>query len=49
MEDKKLLPLKKQYLEYLEIEKNRSLKTLENYDRYLTRFLIFWRKKMIKN
>jgi site-specific recombinase XerD len=45
MEDKKLLPLKKQYLEYLEIEKNRSLKTLENYDRYLTRFFNFLAEK----
>ena len=31
--------LKRQYLEYLEIEKGRSLKTIENYDRYLTRFI----------
>lgn len=30
-----------QYLEYLEIEKNRSQKTLENYDHYLKRFLDF--------
>lgn len=30
--------LKKQFLEYLEIERGRSLKTVENYDRYLTRF-----------
>ncbi len=30
---------KRQFLEYLEIEKGRSLKTVENYDRYLTRFL----------
>ena len=27
------------FLEYLEIEKNRSLKTIENYDRYIRRFL----------
>jgi len=33
--------LKIQYLEYLEIEKNRSAKTLENYGRYLDRFLQF--------
>ena len=36
------LPLKelqRQFLEYLEIEKNRSPKTIENYDRYLHRFL----------
>lgn len=29
---------KKEFLEYLEIEKGRSLKTVENYDRYLRRF-----------
>ncbi len=33
--------LKRQYLEHLEIEKGRSLKTIANYERYLTRFLIF--------
>ena len=33
--------LKKQFLEYLEIEKGRSVKTIENYDRYLKRFLGF--------
>ena len=33
--------LKIQYLEHLEIEKNRSEKTLENYGRYLDRFLGF--------
>ena len=36
-----LKDLKIQYLEYLEIEKNRSQKTLENYGRYLDRFLQF--------
>jgi site-specific recombinase XerD len=30
--------LKQEFLEYLEIEKGRSLKTVENYDRYLSRF-----------
>lgn len=34
-----LQKLKRQFLEYVEIEKGRSLKTVENYDRYLTRFL----------
>lgn len=34
-----LKDLKNQFLEYLEIEKGRSIKTIENYDRYLTRFL----------
>ncbi len=33
--------LKRDFLEYTEIEKGRSLKTVENYDRYLTRFLKF--------
>lgn len=31
--------LKKDYLEYLEVERNRSLKTIENYEHYLVRFL----------
>ena len=30
---------KRQFLEYIEIEKGRSLKTVENYDRYLSRFI----------
>jgi site-specific recombinase XerD len=33
--------LKRQFLEYIEIEKGRSLKTVENYDRYLTGFFAF--------
>ncbi len=33
--------LKQQFLEHLEIEKGRSLKTVENYDRYLKRFIGF--------
>ncbi len=33
--------LKKEFLEHLEIEKGRSLKTVENYDRYIKRFLEF--------
>lgn len=36
-----LKQLKTQFLEYVEIEKGRSLKTIENYDHYLTRFLNF--------
>lgn len=31
--------LKTEFLEHLEIERGRSVKTIENYDRYLTRFL----------
>jgi site-specific recombinase XerD len=34
-----LARLKKEYLEYLEIEKNCSKKTIENYNHYLERFL----------
>jgi len=33
--------LKRRFLEYMEIEKGRSVKTIENYDRYLTRFFQF--------
>lgn len=36
-----LLELKNQFLEYIEIEKGRAIKTSENYDRYLTTFLGF--------
>jgi len=38
-----------QFLEYLEIEKNKSQKTLENYDHYLKRFLDFSKIKDPKN
>ncbi|MFA6415865.1 MAG: tyrosine-type recombinase/integrase [Candidatus Paceibacterota bacterium] len=31
--------LKREFLEYMEIERGRSLKTVENYDRYLTRLI----------
>jgi site-specific recombinase XerD len=37
--------LKRQFLEYVEIERGRSLKTVENYDRYLTRFFKFLESK----
>ena len=33
--------LKTDYLEHLEIEQNRSQKTIQNYDQYLTRLLDF--------
>ncbi len=36
-----LKALKTQFLEYIEIEKGRSLKTVENYDHYLSVFLNF--------
>ncbi len=40
-----LKELKSQFLEYLEIEKGRGVKTVENYDRYLNRFLSFAKVK----
>ncbi|MDO8520986.1 MAG: tyrosine-type recombinase/integrase [bacterium] len=36
---------KRRFLEYTEIEKGRSLKTVENYDHYLSRFLAFAKVK----
>jgi site-specific recombinase XerD len=39
------MELKTQFLEYLEIERGRSVKTVENYDRYLTRFFDFTKVK----
>ncbi|HVV14799.1 MAG TPA: site-specific tyrosine recombinase/integron integrase [Candidatus Paceibacterota bacterium] len=41
MAQSELSKLKTEFLEYLEIEKGRSVKTVENYDRYLNRFLAF--------
>ncbi len=38
--------LKQEFLEYIEIERGRSVKTVENYDRYLTRF---FKNQEIKN
>lgn len=40
-----LVELKRQFLEYLEIERGRSVKTVENYDRYLMRFFDFAKVK----
>jgi site-specific recombinase XerD len=39
----------KEYLDYLEIEKNRSVKTRENYERYLTAFFSHGRIKKISD
>ncbi len=36
-----LVDLKREFLEYLEITRGRSLKTIENYDLYLSRFIEF--------
>ena len=44
-----ILELKKQFLEYLEIEKGRAVKTVENYDRYLKRFFAFAKISEPKN
>jgi site-specific recombinase XerD len=40
-----LKQLKTEFLEYIEIEKGRGIKTVENYDRYLSRFLNFAKVK----
>ena len=39
--EKDLKKLVNDYLEYLEIERNRASKTIENYGRYLNRFVQF--------
>lgn len=39
--------LKREFLEYIEITKGRSVKTIENYDRYLSRFIEFTKAKSI--
>lgn len=41
--------LKQQFLEYVEIEKGRSVKTVENYDHYLRRFLAFSKARIPKD
>jgi len=41
--------LKRQFLEHLEIEKGSSLKTIENYERYLNRFFEFGKIKNPKD
>jgi len=41
--------LKSDFLEYLEIERGRSLKTVENYNRYISRFLEFTKAKSPKD
>jgi len=44
-----LKELKTQFLEYVEIEKGSAMRTVENYDHYLTRFLDFVQKSGVKN
>jgi site-specific recombinase XerD len=41
--------LKREFLEYLEIERGRSLKTINNYDHYLSRFIDFTQIKNPKD
>ena len=41
--------LKRNFLEYIEISKGRAVKTVENYDHYLTRFLEFSKAKTPKD
>lgn len=45
----KIEQLKREFLEYLEIEKGSSLKTVENYNRYLIRFFKFGKIKNPKD
>jgi len=40
-----ILEAKQQFLEYVEIEKGRSLNTVRNYDQYITRFIVFTKLK----
>ena len=44
-----LKSLKQQFLEYIEIERGRSLKTVRNYDAYLERFLLQTKAKYPKD
>lgn len=44
-----LKQLKTQFLEYVEIERGRSLNTVRNYDHYLTRFLNFTKNDVPEN
>jgi site-specific recombinase XerD len=41
--------MKREFLEYLEIERGRSLKTIQNYDHYLSRFIDFTKVKKPSN
>ncbi len=42
-----VLSLKREFLEYIEITKGRSVKTVENYDHYLSRFIEFIKAKSV--
>ena len=41
--------LKQQFLEYIEIERGRSMKTVENYDHYLSRFVDYAKIKDVED
>ncbi|MFA6315115.1 MAG: site-specific tyrosine recombinase/integron integrase [Candidatus Paceibacterota bacterium] len=41
--------MKQQFLEYIEIERGRSVKTVENYDHYLSRFIDFTKAKDVSD
>lgn len=41
--------MKRQFLEYIEIERGRAVKTVENYDRYLTRFFEWAKVKQVSD
>ena len=41
--------LKRQFLEYIEIERGRSVKTIENYDHYLTRYFSQMQIKSVRD
>jgi site-specific recombinase XerD len=41
--------LKRQFLEHIEIERGRAVKTIENYDRYLTRFFEWGQVKSVSD
>ena len=43
----KLEQAKRQFLEYLEIERGRSVKTIENYDHYLSSFFAFAKRQEV--
>lgn len=47
--ENELQRLKTEFIEYMEIERGRSVKTVENYDRYLTRYLAFSKLSSPKN
>lgn len=40
---------KRQFLEHIEIERGRSVKTVENYDRYLSRYLVQMKVKNVRD